>query len=365
VADRFRVHRHLALAGVLLVAVALAVFPFAMAPAVWAALALLQGVGAAGAATMANAYILEAHPEDEWEERIGWLQTFYGAGQVAGLLLTAALMQTYVYVGLFIAAGLTGLAAVTGWVTTRTPASPVTPKPPLRQPPKSGEWPTGSPQHLFHHFTADSLRWARQGVCAPTTLLLGSWLLAFIGSGVFFSHLPVLMPQVFAVSPWLVSSASALAHALGLLLYVPTGQLSERYGPLKVLTYGLSVRLLAFAVLFSLSGVPFAGRSWVAVACLIAVVLSWSLLSVSGTALMARLSAGSEGKGIGLFNAASALAGVSGAALGGWVAEHWGYPVALVLPVAAISLGLLPISALRRADRGHRLLRSIEGGSLV
>jgi len=49
----------------------------------------------------------------------------------------------------------------------------------------------------------------------------------------------------------------------------------------------------------------------------IVVILSWSLLSVSGTALTARLSQGEEGEGMGLFNATTALAGVTGAALGG------------------------------------------------
>jgi MFS family permease len=75
--------------------------------------------------------------------------------------------------------------------------------------------------------------------------------------------------------------------------------------------------------------------------CVIIVILSWSLLSVSGTALTARLSQGAEGEGMGLFNAATALAGVTGAALGGWVAEHWGYHIALGLPVVGIALGLL------------------------
>jgi DHA1 family tetracycline resistance protein-like MFS transporter len=364
-ADRRRVHRHLALAGALLVAFPLAAFPVATTPAVWVGLALLQGIGASGAATMANAYILERHPEDEWEERIGWLQTFYGSGQVVGLLLTAALTQTHLSISLLMAAGLAGLAAVIGWLTMRAPACSLTLKAPLGYPPISGEWPTGSPQHLFHHLAADALHWVRQGARSSFTLLLGSWLLTFVGSWTFFSQFPVLMAQVFAVSPWMVSSASAVAHALGLALYVPAGYLSERYGPMRVLTWGLSVRLLAFTSLFALGGASFAGRGWVAVACMSVVVLSWSLLSVSGTALMARLSAGGEGEGIGLFNAATALAGVTGAALGGWAAERWGYQTALILPVAAVGCGLLLTSALRRTDSAQRLLKSMAGGGLV
>jgi MFS family permease len=47
-----------------------------------------------------------------------------------------------------------------------------------------------------------------------------------------------------------------------------------------------------------------------------------------------------EGAGMGLLNATSALAGVFGAALGGWVAARWGYHAALWLAVGGLTLGL-------------------------
>jgi MFS family permease len=97
---------------------------------------------------------------------------------------------------------------------------------------------------------------------------------------------------------------------------------------------------------------------WFALLCVIVVILSWSLLSVSGTASTAQLSRGGEGEGMGLFNATTALAGVTGAALGGWVAERWGYHMVLSLPVVGIALGLFLVLMVGSARRGHLAILS-------
>ena len=49
---------------------------------------------------------------------------------------------------------------------------------------------------------------------------------------------------------------------------------------------------------------------------------------------------------MGLFTAASALSGVIGAALGGWVAGHWGYAAVLALSVCGLCIGLLLIPSI-------------------
>jgi hypothetical protein len=50
---------------------------------------------------------------------------------------------------------------------------------------------------------------------------------------------------------------------------------------------------------------------------------------------------------MGRFNATGALSGVISAALGGWVAEHWGDQGSLGLPVIDVGLSLLLTLALR------------------
>ena len=82
------------------------------------------------------------------------------------------------------------------------------------------------------------------------------------------------------------------------------------------------------------------------------IVLAWSLLSVSSTALVAALSTRSEGEAMGVFNAVTALSGVIGAALGGWLAEAWGYGAVPVMGIAGTASGLLLMLRLFRPGRG-------------
>src|SRR5512136_3434516 len=61
-ADRYRVHRWLLVGGLLIVAIGLVAFAFTQTPTAWLALALLISIGSAAAATVANLFVVEAHP---------------------------------------------------------------------------------------------------------------------------------------------------------------------------------------------------------------------------------------------------------------------------------------------------------------
>ena len=82
---------------------ALAAMPFLPEILPWTALSFLAGAGTAAVATVATLFVVEFNPQDEWEPRIGWLQTFNGGGQVAGLLL-AGIFGSDFRVGLFCSA---------------------------------------------------------------------------------------------------------------------------------------------------------------------------------------------------------------------------------------------------------------------
>jgi predicted MFS family arabinose efflux permease len=102
----------------------------------------------------------------------------------------------------------------------------------------------------------------------------------------------------------------------------------------------LGIRLLIFVGLFALGLSPAGAHRQLALLAFVPLVLCWALLSVSGTALTARLARRHEGEGLGVFNAVSSLAGMLGAALGGWLAVQWGYNAACGLAALGITLGL-------------------------
>jgi MFS transporter, DHA1 family, tetracycline resistance protein len=341
-ADRFRLHRQLLIWGLFGSALGAAVFPFTMSLSLRIWLALLAGTGLASASTVANLFIVEVQPESEWDARIGWLQTFYGGGQVIGLALAGVIGQTKPEFGLWMAGGI-GVAAIIPAVigTHRQSDALLQRRPVLSHPAPHAEWPAGSPQHLYHHLTMQGMRTFFASFRTPFGLFLIAWLLSFSGGAAIFSFYPVLMQRVYGVLPGLSSTGYALAAGLGLLLYAPAGTWSARRGPLPVLRDALVLRIIAFLVLTILASASLPGRGLLALLFFLFVVLAWSLLSVSSTALVASLSSENEGEGMGIFSAVTALSGVIGAAVGGWAASLWGYAVLPIMGIIGVGAGLI------------------------
>jgi MFS family permease len=340
-ADRHRLHRALLIGGLIVLAGGSAAIPEVHSLAGLLVLALLQGIGLASASTVAILFVVEAHPEPEWGTRIGWLQTFYAAGQVAGLLVAGALRAGASGPGLWIAGGLAAAAlapALPG--TPRIPAAPLARRPSFVGAARHAEWPPGSPQRMYHQPGAGSLRWLRAAMSPRFALLLAGWLASFTGSAAFFSLYPVLMQGEYGVSSGRASIGFAVAAAVGLLLYAPAGRWAGRKGPLSLVRFGLGLRLAAFLLLWGLTLAPLPLRGWGAVSAFLLVVLAWSFLGVGSTALVAELSHG-EGQGMGIFNAVTAFGGVIGSAAGGWAAGARGYAAVPVLAIGGTVLGLL------------------------
>ncbi len=246
-ADRYRLHRWLLVGGILGTALGAAVFPFTSFLSRQIGLALLSGVGLASASTVANLFIVEAHPESEWDARIGWLQTFYGGGQVIGLVLAGLIGQSRPELGLWLAGGIGIVAIIPAMIGTRQESDVLLQRRPvLLHPAHHAEWPVGSPQHLYHRLSMQGLRTFFMPFRTSFGLFLIAWLLSFSGSAAFFSFYPVLMQRMYGVLPGLSSTGYALAAGLGLVLYAPAGTWSIKRGPLPVLQDALVLRIGAF-----------------------------------------------------------------------------------------------------------------------
>ena len=87
-------------------------------------LAGILGLGFAAANTVANMFIVEVHPREEWDSRIGALNALSGLGQVAGLLLAGLIGGRYA-LSFGVAAALVAAAVPTAWLTLRGIQIPV------------------------------------------------------------------------------------------------------------------------------------------------------------------------------------------------------------------------------------------------
>jgi MFS family permease len=336
-ADRYRWHRQIIAGGMALTAIGTTIFMFVTNAVLWVVIALLLNLGAIAAATIANLLIIERFPRTEWDERLGWLQTAYGGGQVFGLLITAFLGQANLRMGF----GITALCCFIGmgiaWRFVRTPSAARPTIPLLRHHPKHTDGMFSSPYQLLHHLNP-TLICNRNGILTtPLSVWLGVWLLAASGAGSFFALYPIVMQQIFSIAPSIAAGGFAVAAALGLLLYAPAGDLMHRIGPLAVVRYALIVRAGACALLWLIGNVSVGFVPVITI--FIIIVLSWSFISVSATDLTALLSPVEGGESIGLFNAISALANIIGASLGGWIAVQFGYPAVIAWAALGVACG--------------------------
>ena len=303
-------------------------------------MALGIGVAAAASATVANLFVVEVHPEAEWDERIGWLQTFYGGGQVAGLLLAGLFGLAHALAGLGVAALIGAAAAVTGWLATKTPNWPCRRLPSCCTRSGSARRRISRPSGCSTTRTLRALSAMGTALRSPFGAFTLLWLVSYAGAAAVFSLYPVMMKQAFGVTPARSSIAFAVAATLGLLLYSPAGRWAEA---------ARAASRPAFRPLDAdrrLRGARRPGTDararrprLLAMGCFVVVVLAWSPLSVAGTAMAAELSPVGKGAGLGVFNAASAVAGVAGAAAAGWAASLWGYAAVAVLALCGAAFG--------------------------
>lgn len=338
--DRLRLHRAVLFSGLGVVAASIALFPVFTGLLPRTALALFMGIGMAAASTVANLLIVEVYPKEQWDSRIGWFQTFYGFGQVAGLLL-AGLFSSRISTGLFITSALGLVALIVATYTVHTPERPPAP---VRAGPavvKHGEWGINGPDRSHHHFSIHAARSIKLVYSTPLGIFLIGWLFVYAGAAGIFSLYPVLYKALFNISPAVSSVGFAIAAAVGLFLYTPSGRLSDRIGAARVLNIAILIRVLAFLCLWLLTFTA-AGHTGMASLLLFGViVMAWSPLSVSSVAFTASASSIGEGEAMGLYNATSSAAAIIGSLAGGGIAFFAGYRIVPLFAAVLLSIGLI------------------------
>jgi MFS family permease len=305
----------------------------------WLVLGTAVGVGTAAVTVVGNLLIVDFVPSVEWEPRLGWLQGFSGAGQVAGLLLAAVFASGQMALGMWVAAATTLPALVVGRIGLPVGA-------PTMQPHASPG--LGTLPHQAHRLRWADVRRLPEMLRHNFGRFLLSWFAYNLGVAAFYAYFPLLMRRSFGIEPSLTATAYAASGALGTVLFVLAGTWAGRYGNRNLYLVALAVRLAGFVLLCALMLLSVPGKAELALLGFGLITLAWPLLSVAGTGLAARLTPIGEGAAIGLLSATGALATVLGNVIAGPVVREFGYPVALIagllgmVVAAAIARGGLP-----------------------
>ena len=222
-ADRRGHHLFLVLAGLPLSAAAIGAFSFVDGALPHAALAFVGGFGVVATSIVGTIFIVGHCPEEEWDERIGVLQGFVSAGQIAGLLLAgvcARLPHTA-----FLGASLALLAAwPIAWRWAPRDLAPV-PRRAVRAPaPVGGEAAATGTQRVHHASLRGiaSLGWLPHG---GLRRFLGVWLLSYTATNAVAVMFPVALTHEFGAAAILPSGA----YAAGILLSLPIYGLAGRW----------------------------------------------------------------------------------------------------------------------------------------
>ena len=348
-ADQRRLHRQVLVAGILAALAALVLMPMRLDLPLKAALAAILGLGFAAANTVANMFIVEVWPREEWDARIGALQAISGLGQVVGLLLAGFIGGRYA-LAFGVAAALVASAVPIAWLTLRRVQVPVSRNAVAAHPPLGGEGWAGAPQRHFHLPTWSGLATLLRDLEMPFARLQIVWFVAFVAIGAVLTMFPLALIQGFGVPDGVPATTYAFAAAGSLAIYPLAASLAERRGARLVLRAGLAARTLAIAILaVAFLSTAFLSPAFLspmnvmplALAGFVVLVLAWPLLSVSGTALAAQLARGEKGEALGLFNASSSLAGAVGAFLGGWAMKTVGYGTVCMVATIVVMLAAL------------------------
>jgi len=353
-AERQRLFRPVFFGGFVALSFGLALLPKVSHLAAWIALA---GLGVGATATVAPLFVVDFAPKNEWEPRIGWLQSFNGAGQLLGLLVAGAIAGEPVALGFWLASGLAALAIIVGHIgLPKDGRRRRTFLPPLRwrdllQGFHSGPAFGGLLRHS-HHLQGSALARLPGSFEGGFGRFLLAWGLLYLGVAPFFAYYPLLMENTYGITPATTALAYALAAAIGIGLFVLAGLMAKRSGSRFVFQLGLALRQSGFGVLGALALSPISSPRALALFGFMAIMLAWPVLSVAGTGLAATLTPIGEGAAMGLLSAVNALATGIGTFLGGPLVDAFGYKVVPLVAITAIGIAEILMGPWRR--RGDR-----------
>ena len=330
--------------GYVLIGIGCLLFPLTQNLIFWILLALLLGLGAGASNTLTAMYVVEFNPKEQWDTKIGWLQTVYGTGQALGLLVVVAMLQADPLWALLLG----GILMLPGLLLGRIGL----PKDPIKQPAKQAHSDyTDIPHHVCHHglHPFSLLGHYQQLVKMDVSLFFNrfglyllSWFCVMFGMWMVMNLLPLFFQDNYGISASLSSLYYGIFAVVGIFFYAPSGVWASRFGSSRVLFAGIVMLVLSLGGLALLTEVS--NSSWQYLLAPVAFFLipaGWSPLIVAGTSLASEITIIGRGEGLGLFNAVTAIAAVLSAIASGKVAADYGYGMVAIIAAIIGFFGLL------------------------
>lgn len=329
IADRYKAHRQVLLAGMAAMTLALLAFGVSSGDSEFQVIdALVMGVGVAGVSAIAPVFIVSAGlPEALQARRLTAFSVAFPAGQVAGgMLLTTAAQADWTFSQRFyLGAALLAVCTAIVFVTTAAPTAALV----LDD--------DGADQH-------DDVRATRRsGFRGVIFSLFGLYLLILVLSSMaqngVNNQIANILPNVYDISEEVTSSLISVAGLLNIVLFFAAGKMMTRYGPLAPFVAG-NVMRFGGAACMGLLG-------WVTDAPVLLVAAAMQLLyqgspftRLPQNVLAVRFAPIPSGQANGWVIAASAIGSFAGSLLGGWLADEVGYNSISWMAAASAGIGV-------------------------
>jgi MFS family permease len=269
-------------------------------------------------------------------EKIGEFSKISGTGWVLGLIVGWLLVGLLGLRFLFLASAIfAAISILLGVVLINEPVHKAMEKPVVHFPrPSPFEKRRYHPHLLFH---LPSLK----GVKKDFYLYLGGAFLMFMGGPIIYTLFPVYLAREFKVSNESIFSIYILNSLASAIAYQRFGVLSDKLGHKRMLTLALVIRSAVFLFYIFL---PFLGVSVL----YIISGLTWSVLAISGSVLMAMLaSSENEGEAMGAYNAVIGIATIVGSLSAGLIVYYLNYSACFIAGALVTFLSAFIISQIR------------------
>ncbi len=164
----------------------------------------------------------------------------------------------------------------------------------------------------------------------------------FMAGSIIYTPFPVYLSRELKIANEAIFLLYILNSFASALAYLRIGALSDKLGHKRMLTLALLIRGIAF---FSYIFLPFllgVGLLYIISG------LTWSVLAISGSVVVAMLASGeNEGEAMGAYNAVIGISAIVGSLVGGLIVFHLNYNACFIAGAIATFLGAFIIKYLQ------------------